>query len=345
MLQFLRPAPKVALADPRLAEPTPTLRLLAGEHAERVARVWPAPHGAYLEMPAQRRHLTHVVLATTVAPRDALASALVGARADAVARDFLGGAPVGFVKALGRLGEVAWASGDYLLLLSLFEDAETAAVLRQAATLSAATVAALAGLSAPLRVTAIARHVSGVADAALLDEAWRAIARVRGEDAAGAAVSRWIRAADAKRLFEMAAGDMAPVRFDLAPFPVHDDMRRLGGVTALHDAGRRFRNCLAVYRDNAADGSMALYEWAGPPPAAFALRRDGFFGWRLEEARGVANAALDADARVRLTAVLEGLGVRVGMSGRTVAERLKRAAGVDHGWIDDQETATSAFDL
>ncbi len=345
MLQFLRPAAKAPVADPRLAEPTPTLRLLAGEHAARVAQLWPAPHGAYLEMPAQRRHLTHVVLATTAAPRDAMARALQGARADAVARDFLGGAPVGFVKALGRLGELAWSGADYLLLLSLFEDEDAGGVLRQAPYLTPEAVASLAALSPPLRVVAVARHLAAPANAALLDDAYRAIVAVRGADAAHVALSRWARAADARRLFEMAAADMAPQRFDLASFPVHEDIRRLGGVTALDDAGRRFRNCLAIYRDHAADGSMALYEWAGPPPAAFALRRDGFFGWRLEEARGVANAALDADARVRLTAVLEGVGVRVGVTGRGIAERLRRAAGVDHGWIDEQETATSAFEL
>ena len=345
MLLFSRPAPKAPVADPRLAEPTPTLRLLAGEHAARVARLWPAPHGPYLEMPAQRRHLTHVVLATSAAPPDALASALVGARADAVARQFLGGTPVGFVKALGRLGELAWSSGDYLLLLSLFVDEDAAAVLRQTPLLTPEATISLATLSPPLRVVAVARHIGAPAHAAILDEAYRAIVAVRGADAAATAHARWSRAADGKRLFEMAAADMAPVRFDLAPFPVHDDMRRLGGVTALDDAGRRFRNCLATYRDSAADGSVALYEWAGPPPAAFALRRDGFFGWRREEARGVANAPLDGDARARLTTALEGLGVRVGMAGRTVAERLKRAAGVDHSWIDDHETATSAFDL
>lgn len=341
MLQFLRPAPAMRRADPRAVEPTPTLRFVAGPHADAVARVWPAPHGAYLVMPAQRRHLTHLVLATSTAPASRLAAALEGARADAVARDFLGPVPVGFLKALSRLGEAPWASEDYLQLLSLFEDEDAAAVLRQSPVITPAVAAALAALSPPLRAAAIVRHTG--AGAGLLDEAYRAIRAVRGEDAAAVAVSRWARAVDAQRLFAMAADALSPVQFDLAPFPAHEDLRLLDGVAALNDAGRRFRNCLAGYGESAAEGYMALYEWAGPPPAALALRRDGFFGWRLDQARGVGNALLDADARVRLTALLRGLGVRVGYGGRALADRLRRAGGLDHRWIDDAETPDGAF--
>ena len=343
MLQFLRPAPQAPVADPRLAEPTPTLRLLAGEHAERVARLWPPPHGAYLEMPAQRRHLTHVVLATTAAPRDALARALVGTRADAVARDYLGSTPVGFVRALGRLGELAWPGDDYLLLLSLFDQERAGAVLRQASALTPDSVFALRLLPPQLRVAAIARHVATPAQARLLDDAWSALACARGPDAGQAAVLRWSRATDVSRLFAMAAEEFDPERFDLAAFPVHADLRRLDGTTALAESGRRFCNCLATYRDRAADGAIALYEWAGPPPAAVALQRDAFFGWRLEEARGVANALLDEDARERLIALLEAEGVRVGWASRDLAARLQRVAGIDHVWIDDLETRLGAF--
>lgn len=345
MLQFLRPAPKARLADPRLAEPTPTLRLLAGEHAGRVAHAWPAPHGVYLEMPAQRRHLAHVVLQVGIGVHAEMVDALTGARADALARRFLGPLPTGFVKALGRLGELPWTGIDYLRLLELFETEDAAAVLRQTLAITPDAIQALGALAPALRVVAVARHVATPAQAVLLDEAWRGIVAVRGPGAGRTALARWARATDTGRLVEMAAEDLAPQRFDLAAFPVHEDFRRLGGVIALEDAGRRFRNCLATYRDLAADGAMALYEWAGPPPAAFALRRDGFFGWRLEEARGVENTLLDADARLRLTAILEALGVRVGPSGRTLGERLKRAGGKEHGWIDDNETAMSAFEL
>ncbi len=340
MLRTQTPAPEV-----RAADPSPLLRLIAGDYAARVAELWPAPHGAYLEMPSQRRHLTHVVLDFASAPRAAMAQALQYARADAVARDFLGALPPGFVRLLGRLGEVAWAGEDYLRLVALFHDADAALVLRQTPALTADQVRALDALAPPLRAPALVRHLADPVHAALLDEAWRALRDVRGEDAARAAAARWARARDAARLLEMAAADMAPQRFDPAPFPAHADLRRFGGTATLADAGRRFRNCLAAYGERAAEGFMALYEWAGPPPAALALARDGFFGWRLEEARGVGNTILEPPARDALIDTLRSLGVRVGRPGRDLRDRLRRAAGDPHVWVDDGETELTAFGL
>jgi hypothetical protein len=329
----------------RLAEPTPLLALLAGAYAERVAALWPAPHGAYLEMPAQRRHLTHLVL-EFAPPGPELADALRYARADHVLRDTVWQMPPGFMKLMARLGELAWAPADYTQLIVLFEDENAALVLRQTpGGITPDKVRALAALAPALRAPAIVRHLAEQAHASLLDEAWRIIAQRRGPQAAAEAGARWARAADRARLFQMAAQDLTPQRFELAPFPVHPDLRRLGGVTALADAGRRFRNCLATYRDRAADGTIALYEWAGPPPAAVSLARDGLFGWRLEEARGVGNTVLDEGARTALIATLRSLGVRVGRSGRDMVELLQRVAGVTQIWIDEQETELTAFGL
>lgn len=332
-------------AAPRVAEPNPLLRLVAGDFAAPVAQLWPAPHVAYLAMPAQRRHLAHIALMFARAVDEDLADALVHARADAVLRAHVWDMPPGFVRSLGRIGELAWADADYLALIDLFEHEGAAQFLRQTPAITAERVRALAALAAPLRAPAIVRHLADPAGAALVDEVWRAIASVRGEVAAARAVERWARAGDASRLYQMAAAELAPIRFDLAPFPEHPDLRRLDGTAALVDAGRRFRNCLATYRERAADGSLALYEWAGPPPAALALGRDAFFGWRLEEARGVGNAVLDDEARSGLTGVLRSVGVRVGRSGRDLIDRLLRAAGQPHAWIDDTETELTAFGL
>jgi hypothetical protein len=143
----------------------------------------------------------------------------------------------------------------------------------------------------------------------------------------------------------MAAQDVAPQRFDPAPFPVHPDMRRLGGTTALEDAGRRFRNCLATYADRAALGTVALYEWAGPPPAALAFARDGLFGWRLEEARGIGNALLGPEEREATILAVRQAGVRVGRSGGDIQAALRKLAGLDHDWINPQDPVLNAFGI
>lgn len=328
------------------AEPTPTLRFIAGEHAERVAAVWAPPHGAYLEMPAQRRHLVHFALALGVSEAAGpIAAALAGERADVLARRLIGHAPTGFVRALGRIGEPAWSGEDYLLLFLLFSDEAAAAVLLQTPEITVEIARALDRMPDGLRVHAIARHLKGAEAAAALSDAWTALRDVRGEAVAAAAAARWARASDDKRLFAMAAQDVAPHLFDLAPFPVHPDMRRLGGVTALEEAGRRFRNCLATYVERAALGSVALYEWAGPVPAAFAFSRDGFFGWRLEEARGVGNVVLDPEARAAAIVAVTEAGVRVGRSGADIRATLQKLAGLDHDWVNPHDPVLQAFGI
>ena len=97
--------------------------------------------------------------------------------------------------------------------------------------------------------------------------------------------------------------------------------------------------------DRAALGTVALYEWAGPPPAAFAFVRDGFFGWRLEEARGVGNAVLDADVRARAIAAVEAIGVRVGRSGADIRAVLRKFADLEHDWINPGDPVLNAFGI
>ena len=347
MIVMAQPAHDVR-REGKLAEPTPTLRFIAGEHAERVARLWAPPHGAYLEMPAQRRHLAHFVLALGLfdeAETADVARALEGARADVVARRFIGQAPQGFLRALGRLGEAAWTGEAYLRLYFLFTDEGAAGVLLQTAEITVEYAAALERLPAALRVHAIARHLATADAADALGAGWRAIRVAYGEEAAEAAVARWARAISAARLFAMAAEDVTPRRFDLAPFPVHADMRRLGGAGALEDAGRRFRNCLATYVDRAALGTVALYEWAGPPPVALAFARDGVFGWRLEEARGIGNVTLDEADRAATIAAVTAAGVHVGRSGADIRAALRKLADLDYDWINPADPVLTAFGI
>lgn len=330
-------------APVRPAEPTPTLRFIAGEHAERVAALWPAPHGRYLEMPAQRRHLAHIVLALAPARGTDMARDLEGVRADAVVRAYLGAAPSGFLRALGRLGEQAWTKEDYLLLFELFCEEGAGLVLRQSETITPERLASLAALPARLRAPAVVRHLAAAEHARVLAQAYAALALTHPPASLEKVVDRWARAKTPARLFEMAAQDLAPWRLDVAPFPEHPDFVRLDRRKALEDAGRRFRNCLLAYHDRAAEGQIALYEWAGPPPAAVSLVRDGLFGWRLEEARGVGNETLEPPVRAQLIAVLAQMGVRVGASSRSIVDQLRRAGGLSHGWIDDEDPVLAAF--
>lgn len=326
-----------------VSAPSPTLRFLAGDHADSVAGLWPAPHGPYLEMRAARRHLAHIVLAVASdEPPARLAANLAHERADAIVARYLGAAPAGFVKMLGKLGEVAWAGVDYVRLVRLFADPGAALLLRQTPLLSPGLVEAVEGLAPPLRRPPIARWIVDPRHAALLSEAFAAAAAIRtGEEEL--LLERWSRAKDAQRLFAMAAEDLQPRAFVLAPFPEHPDLLRITTLGELTSTARRFRNCLASYAERASLGQIAILTWAGPPPGAVCLVRDPIFGWRLEEAKGVGNETLAAEAQVRLIQALRQAGVRVGRAGGELRNRLLEAAGEDHGWGGPEDPVALAF--
>ena len=42
---------------------TPLLAFVAGEFADPIARLWPAPHGDFFALPAARRHAAAILLA------------------------------------------------------------------------------------------------------------------------------------------------------------------------------------------------------------------------------------------------------------------------------------------
>jgi hypothetical protein len=215
-------------------------------------------------------------------------------------------------------------------------------LLRQTPQLSASVVEAVEGLAPELRRPPIARWIAEPRRAALLSEAFAAAAEVRPGEA-DAMLERWSRAKDAQRLFAMAAEDMQPRAFVLAPFPEHPDLLRIDTLGELESTARRFRNCLASYAERASLGQIAIMTWAGPPPGAVCLVRDPVFGWRLEEARGVGNETLDADAQTRLIQALRAIGVRVGRAGGELRNRLLEAAGEDHGWVGPDDPAALAF--
>jgi hypothetical protein len=297
----------------RTAEPTPLLKLLAGEFALRVARLWPAPHTEFVTAPAARRHLVFLAFTlgrdvaslrdTILARRVALAIAAAAPKA-----------PAGLTRALTHIGEVAWPAEGYRKLLQLLADPAAAKVLRHAPAIEVQTVLRIAALPPALGGAAPIAIGLGPGAVEALQEAYAAVRFRAGQAAADRAAARWARARSAKALMAAVKDDLFPEPAK-PPHPGTDRLRPLATKAALRAAARRYRNCLAELSLYAGSGWSAYYEWVGPPGAVLEVSRDAVFGWRLEQARLARNAPVPDALREEIISELALIGIHVGRNG------------------------------
>jgi hypothetical protein len=313
---------------PVRTEPTALLKMVAGAFAPAVARLWPEPHTAYLTAPSARRHLVCLAFALD---RDvaAVAETVLRGRLRAAIGIALGRSPPGLERALGRLGETAWTAEAYRTLVELLADAKAAKLLRHAEAIDADAVQRLDRLPGPMRrALGLAGQITDDA-ATAVTEAAGAIACRSGVAAAEAATARWAEVETETALFEAVREDLYPEP-PPPPFEGTERLRPLTTKAALRDAARRYNNCLATRVTHAVGGFSAYYEWTGNPGAVVEISRDAIFGWRLEEAKGPNNDALDKDSRASLVAELTAIGVYVGRSGWQLERAL--CPDVGRGW-------------
>ncbi len=320
------------LIAPQRAEPTPLLRFLAGEFAEPVAGVWPAPHESFLALPAARRHAAAILLGGVGAQAELdarEARRLVERGRDAaLAGRLIADAPAGLMKALRKLGERLWLRADYAAFLELFAEPNANRVLRHLDKVTPAVFAPIAGLPPVLREAAILRHLPGRAAAYDLDLAFKLAASLPGAPPAAENAGRWARAKSRQRLFEMAAEALQPERFR-PPEPAPDlppPFERITTRKRLAEAALGFKNCLRDFANDIAVGRMAAYVVEGcQQPVAMALTWDAA-GWRLAEAEGRANADLPEACLREIVRIVAPFGVRTGPALSALVGRL-----TDHG--------------
>ncbi|MBX3483823.1 hypothetical protein [Phenylobacterium sp.] len=321
---MLKLIPGLALVPAR-TEPSALLKFVAGEFAHAVAKVWPEPHTAFLTAPTARRHLACLALATG---RDLamVADAVLAGRLRNGVRLVLGGNPPGLERALARLGETACPAVVYRRLLVLLGEPAAAKTLRHAETIDVAAIARLALL--PPQMGAALGLAQRLTDdgAAAVAEAQGAIACRSGAAVADAAALRWAQLETEAALFEAVVEDLYPEP-PAPPFAATERLKPLATKAAMREAASRYGNCLAGRVSHAVAGGAAYYEWMGADGAVVEISRDAIFGWRLEEAKGPKNAALDKETRAELVADLTAVGVYVGRSGW----QLERALSSDVG--------------
>jgi hypothetical protein len=324
MFKLLQGAP----AAPAKTEPSALLKLVAGEFAPAVAKVWPEPHSDFLTAPACRRHLVCLTLALGGAATR-LRSVLDTARLRDLIRAALGEKSPGLERTLGRMGETAWSAEAYRRLVELLADQKAGKFLRHADAVEEAPIMRLGRLPPAMqRSLALASLITDDA-ATAVSEAAAAIACRSGAAVADAATARWAVVETEAGLFEAVREDLYP-ELPPPPFEGTERLKPLATKASMREAARRFGNCLADRVNHAVGGFAAYYEWTGEPGAIVEISRDAIYGWRLEEAKGPNNDVLDKESRADLVGELTALGVYVGRSGWQLERALCPDTG--RGW-------------
>lgn len=305
---FWKPRPVRPLA---CGAASPLLNHVAGEFAGRIAGVWPQPHAVFLTAPAVRRHL--ICLALAHAPPGAAvdAEALLHRPLRRAIPLAVPSPPPGLARALERLGETCWSEADYRTLLRLLADHRLGKEFRHEDWINRDRVRALGLLPEPLLEHRMAGLVKTGPAAALVAEAFAALAARDGGPAALAAAPAWMAAETPAKLYGRIKSDLEPEPAP-PPFPGTDRLRPLATKAALIDAAERYRNCLRNHLRWAAEGSSAYYEWIEAPGAVIEIDRSRLFGWSLEQARMGDNKPVVEPLRSAIIAELRSMGVRVG---------------------------------
>lgn len=309
------------------ADATPLLRFIAQDHADRIAKVWPAPHAGFLTLPTARRHAAAMLVNNlgnnNDAPTQAIKHCVERDRDGVIAQKIMGDRTPGFAKAMAKMGEQLWSVGDYNHLLHLFREPNANQVLRHLKALTPAHVEPIAVVHPALRQARILTWITQVRAALDLNTAFELAVRLRGEGQAARIADRWGRAATRERLFEMAAEDLCPDEFrpPAPPLELGFPFERIKTRKHLHAMALEFKNCLRDFTEEVARGRMAVYALRGDNPAAIALIWD-MAGWRLAEAEAPDNELLDDKVLKDVVKAVEAAGGRAGPAIQTLMGRL-----------------------
>ena len=327
-----------------IQEPTPLLRYLAGDFADRINLLWPAPHTPFLTATAARRHLACLAASRSDQARFDLDKALTLSLKQAV-RELIPDAPEGLVRALEHLGEVAWSGEAYAQLLATLADPVRRKPLRHAETIRPGDIAQLSELPQALAHPGLVGLRLSRKQVGLLLEAHDAVARHSGPEAAAAAAANWGRHGNAQALCERALLDATR---DLPPHPfagVTGPLKPLTTKAAMREAGERFRNCLGSHCiAYAVNGDNAYFEWKTGAGAMVEVFNDAAFGWRLSEVKLARNKVMPASQRAILIRDAQAIGIHVGRTYWQLRDALRAAHKPDFRLDSLQEAIDNVFE-
>jgi hypothetical protein len=246
----------------------------------------------------ERMHLIALALAHMEDPGSLeTASLLIRDSTRAVLQRVLRHCPIGIKRALKHLPPQVLQRQNYLALVDLLDNPESAKVLHHATSINDLVIQVLAELPPSLRrplssaVPDWPRTLVGLSQSlhflvcrgvnGSFDDLVASLATVTARRQLTALVREWI-------------GSL-PLPETMPPRTV-GNARRLDSGKELCSLAKTWHNCLDSYADSIDAGHCAVYLWEDAnKPAACLVRRRDRLGWFLDEVKGPGNIELDPD--------------------------------------------------
>lgn len=281
------------------------VRVLAGAFADGILSIWQDDISGFLVSSDVRRHvwfswLTQQTNASDLGPH--LRSKLASLKSRDLIADAFGATPVGYLRALGKIGSTALAADFYPALSRvLTAGGDAAKYIYHARSLTYDEVIGFDQVLGKASAEAVVKLVraEGVTPLALKQLVWLIKRLDSVLDYTVAA--QVLTSATPLALLQ---DHISNGRFPNAPFSDDKNWRAVRTPKQLREVGHRYRNCLQdadkLYTTslNIQNGRMYLYEWVGLHGTyLLSFVRFGQFGWVMREARSTRNLAVAQEAR------------------------------------------------
>jgi hypothetical protein len=286
------------------------LKALAPDLADDIAAHFPFPHHPFFELAPARMHL----LGMLITGSDRLAidfdrlRSLKWQEAGTLIAD---PCPTGLERILSSMPLPVWSFEDYRKLWSVMTCQKAMTVMRHAREVTPALVAVLYELPPILRTAKVCRHVRQPIEASVL-------ARMCDTTDKAALLLVSITASGSRNDFYETVLKVVR-KSDVFPAPPvidHPDVRPILDLDDLRRTALAFQNCMRVYADQIAVGSLAFYVVEGEERAVVSVKP--LVGGRvvIDEMKGVGNTRLSDAAERRIRSIFQKHGMVKGADER-----------------------------
>jgi hypothetical protein len=275
-------------------EITDSLRIIAGENALELARLFPSPSSDFLNQPRQVMHLTGLALATRTAQTD---KRFLDLKWKSQLKEAMPDRWHGNQKIFSKIPLPMWAGEQYKKLFDLLNCPAAKKFLQHDNIITANTIEILHELPVALRVPAVVKFLSNSKEAQI-------IALLCSDSKTASCFLDKVRDMPSRKDFWDDGTTYLIARafeFPLGPNIDHPNIHQIGNAVALIRFAGTFRNCLRGYVGEGIGGEMAFYHYSGREPAVISLKCR--FGGQptIDEIKGVGNAEVSEETRKIIT--------------------------------------------